>query len=91
MLLLQTDTISSEQYFNLLGELDYWRRPERLNQWLMLNRVTAGHTPTTSTASGRYCGNRHGSGIIATGVYGPELGEALTRRRRQVFIEQLER
>jgi len=92
VLLLQTDTISSEQYFNLLGELDYWRRPERLNQWLMLKTALQPGIPQQQVRqAAATAATVTAQELLQQGFTGKALGEALTRRRRQVFLEQLER
>ena len=90
-LILQQAKLSHPQLFELLQAIDYWRRPQRLTQFLCLRRVL-GHTQQDSNAienAAAAAKQVNAKQLIADGLKGPEVGQALAQRRQAIFFEHL--
>ena len=91
--LRQSTALSHEQLFELLESIDYWRRPERLAQLLELRRAlghpVADHSRIEAAAAAAR--QLNAQQLVAEGLQGREIGEALTRKRRELFINVLTR
>lgn len=93
--LQQSTPLSHEQLFQLLESIDYWRRPERLTQLLEL-RGALGHSAADDNdsrieAAAAAARQLNAQQLVAEGLQGREIGEALTRKRSELFINVLTR
>lgn len=90
-LLLGSLPVSASDIFPLLTEIDYWRRPHRLDEWLTLhqalnpNRLDSHNIKQAASRAKAVDAKQ----LIAAGLTGPAVGEALTEQRRQAFFDAL--
>ncbi|RUO72778.1 multifunctional CCA tRNA nucleotidyl transferase/2'3'-cyclic phosphodiesterase/2'nucleotidase/phosphatase [Idiomarina seosinensis] len=87
--LVTAPNIDSSDYFKLLKDIDYWRRPQRLQQFLQLREALVSHH-SLQLSTGIELAAKQTTQISAKqlqqqGLQGKQLGEALQVKRQQAF------
>lgn len=82
-------SINSADYFKLLKDIDYWRRPQRLQQFLQLREALVGNHSAQLSAQIQHAADQtthiDAKQLQQQGLQGKQLGEALQLQRQQVF------
>lgn len=89
--LTQSQSLSAEQLFGLLISIDYWRRPERLDQILQLRQALQPNLEQHADISHAAALTREVSAkqLLQQGLTGPEIGQALATARQQLFMDAM--
>lgn len=92
-LIEQSAPLSADSLYQLLGELDYWRRPQRLMQFLLLREAVQQRPQAADDIEHAAHVARQVSAqqLVEQGLRGAEIGQALEQKRRDTFINVLNR
>ncbi|MGM0525688.1 MAG: multifunctional CCA tRNA nucleotidyl transferase/2'3'-cyclic phosphodiesterase/2'nucleotidase/phosphatase [Pseudomonadota bacterium] len=86
---ITTSSICCDDYFKLLKDIDYWRRPQRLQQFLQLREaLVSNHSPQLSAQieyAAEQASRINANQLQQQGLQGKQLGEALQMQRQQTF------
>ena len=89
--LTQSNPLSAGQLFELLASIDYWRRPERLEQLLQLRQALQPNLEPHADISHAAALTREvdAKQLLQQGLTGPEVGQALAAARQQLFMDAM--